>query len=215
MLTSGIIFPLIKKIELKKESIIEYIKAVNKCFILFVLVLIISGQFQLLFNLKERIISLSQFSGKISFNERLYQYSHFVKGILIPNAGKIELHKYFYGYSLCKYINVSGIGVLILIICVISFIMNRKNKIALISFLWIIFSIIILFVVGWGLVENGLILYSLYFAWAFLILIYLFIKTIIKNINNFKAVIGLLSFMFFILGSIEIINIIKFTIKYY
>ena len=45
----------------------------------------------------------------------------------------------------------------------------------------------ILCIIGWGTMENGLVLYSLYFAWAFLILIYKLLKRVFEKFNLEKA----------------------------
>ena len=57
---------------------------------------------------------------------------------------------------------------------------------------WVMFSVVILLVVGWGSSENGMILYALYFSWAFLVLIYQLVLAIAKKFNM-KAITFVLS----------------------
>ena len=103
-----------------------------------------------------------------------------------------------------------------LVICLISFVINRKNKFAVVSFAWIAFSFVILGLVGWGSKENGMILYSYYFGWAFISLIVLLIEFIPKKLNILKyslygcAIIALLVF-----NTIGFAKIIQFGIEYY
>ena len=37
-----------------------------------------------------------------------------------------------------------------------------------ICFAWVLFSVVLLAIVGYGASENGFILYSYYFSWAFI-----------------------------------------------
>ena len=75
------------------------------------------------------------------------------------------------------------LGIIILVLVTISFILNKKDKLSKISYYWVIFSVLLLCVVGWGTQENGLVLYSLYFSWAFIILIYNLFKWIFNKLK--------------------------------
>ena len=156
------------------------------------------------------------FSGvELTFVDKFQQFLYFVRSCFIAPSGQIVS----IDGSLCYYlidINFfSIIGSLILFICVISFIINRKNRMALIAFLWVIFSFLILCLFGWGTQENGLILYSLYFGWAYIILVYLFIDKIVKNLKLKYFVIIILCFIMLIINFNEFYNMIKFCIEYY
>jgi len=73
-------------------------------------------------------------------------------------------------------------GVLVFGITILSFILNRKDIFSRLCFIWVIFSFVLLCILGWGTVENGLLLYSFYFLWAFICLIYkLFEKLLEKH----------------------------------
>ena len=86
---------------------------------------------------------------------------------------------------------------------------------AKISFLWVLFSILVLVLIGWGQPENGLILYGLYFAWAYLILYFMFWKKILKNIKLFKIVMSFSIILMLIFNVIELLKILSFAIKVY
>ena len=43
---------------------------------------------------------------------------------------------------------------------------------------WAGFSVVLLLAVGWGAPENGMILYTLYFGWAFLVLLFRLVQWI-------------------------------------
>ncbi len=212
LLTSGIVFPFISKFKNLKNWFLN----VSKCFMVFILMMITTGQILLVFDLKNKINSLMVFSGvELTFVDKFQQFLYFVRSCFIAPSGQIVS----IDGSLCYYlidINFfSIIGSLILFICVISFIINRKNRMALIAFLWVIFSFLILCLFGWGTQENGLILYSLYFGWAYIILVYLFIDKIVKNLKLKYFVIIILCFIMLIINFNEFYNMIKFCIEYY
>lgn len=94
------------------------------------------------------------------------------------------------------------------------FIINRKEKMGLISSSWILFSFLILCVIGWGTKENGLVLYSIYFSWAYYSLYYMLLNKI-KNKKIFKFLIIIMIVIILFSSTIEMYNILKFAIKYY
>ena len=212
LITSGIIFPLITKFKNFKQ----WLSSIFKCFIGFIASIIITGQTPQVYTLIKQIkLLLKAFAKEKAFTAKLYQYTAFVKGLVIPNKGNIHLITNKATYQSITYTSIEWIGVIILLICFISFILNRKNKMALLSILWVIFSSIILLFVGWGTSENGLILYSVYFAWAFYALIYLLIDKIGKKQKIFKLLLAVIVAIMIYTSICELINMFSFGIKYY
>ena len=157
LLPSGIIFPLISKFKNFKYWIFN----IFKCFIFFLITMILSGQILQIFTLIDRFDFLMNFSGKsLSFMSKFKQFLYFVQSIFIAPSGNIVFSEGIPRYFLKEVNFICILGIIILSICFISFLLNRKKKIAIISFLWIIFSFLILCIFGWGTKENGLILYS-------------------------------------------------------
>ena len=212
LITSGILFPLINKFKDIKTTLSNYLN----CFLIFITIYILGGQFDQIITLSDKMNYLmTNFANKQTFIEKLYKYTYFVESIFKVNTGYLD--KYL-GYDVYRMPNATAIsifGVVILGILLISFILNRKEKLAIISFLWVIFSFIILCIVGWGTVENGLILYSLYFSWAFYILFYLLIKKLFKNKKLFIIIMSLIIIVMFIFTSRELLNILEFSLKYF
>ena len=68
--------------------------------------------------------------------------------------------------------SLSVLGLCVIALCILSCIINKKIDIVKFSTLWAIYSFILLVIIGWGTSENGLILYSLYFGWPYIVLIY-------------------------------------------
>ena len=212
MLTSGIIFPLISEIkDLKK-----YIADTFKCFLAFLSVLTIGGQFPQIFSMLTNFNSLtSTFAKKIDFVDRVYQFINFAKGIIIAPKGKVMEILNHPSYQLAEVKSIALFGVIVLIVVILGYILNRKNKFANFCILWVIFSVILLLFIGWGTSENGLILYSLYFAFAYLSLFYLFFRSIIKNDKVFKFLIILLCSAILFCNVQELIKILSFAVQNY
>lgn len=212
LLTSGIIFPLISQFQNAKK----WITNTFKCFIAFLITMILSGQILQFLTFHDQMDKFMGWSGKeLLFGEKLGQFLNFVKSIFIAPSAEVVMNQGVPLYHLDPVSGISILGVMILIVCFISFIMNRKNKIAIISFLWIVFSFLLLCVFGWGTKENGLILYSLYFAWAYLVLIYLFIKQFFHKEWVLNSIIIFLSLIMLVFNLKEFIQIIEFGIHYY
>ena len=89
----------------------------------------------------------------------------------------------FYSFQLSKsgmyHFSVPG-GVL-LGLCLASLTLNRKKISARLAGAWIGFSVLLLLVIGWGSPENGMVLYSLYFSWAFFVLLFLLMDWIAEK----------------------------------
>lgn len=212
LLTSGIMIPFITKF----TNIWDWIKKVLKCFITFVLILILSGQFAQIFTLKTKIIQMMRFTGsKVSFIDKFNQFTYYIESLFFSVKGVIKNNNFgSISYQLVPIETISIIGIIIFLLVFISMIINRKNKMCLISFGWVLFSIFILLIVGWGTQENGQILYSLYFAWAYYSLYFMLLYKI-KNKNIFKVLIMTTIIVMLYSTSIEMFDIFKFAIYYF
>lgn len=179
LITNGILLPLVCNIKDNfKTKISKIINTISVAF----LTLFMFARTDILLMFYLRLRYLMQFSGKsIPLLQKVIQYTHFIPNCFAAiNDGPI-IGKY---WKLTELTKVNYIGIIILLICFISFIFNRKDKLSRICWGWILFSFLILVIIGWGTKENGLVLYSLYFSWAFIILIYKFIKMIFERIKK-------------------------------
>ena len=76
-----------------------------------------------------------------------------------------------------------NLGVIILLLVIVSAIVNREKRSSLLAAGWVAFSAVLLLGMGWGTSENGLILYALYFGWAFLVLLFQLVEKIAEKLN--------------------------------
>lgn len=212
LITSGIIFPLITKF----KSFRQWICDVFRCFFVFCSFMILSGQCYQIFNLSERIKFLTKFTGtKILFEERFMQFLYFIRSMFVSPLGEVVFLEGLPRYHLVEVQGVSVLGLIILLVCLVSFIMNSENKVAIFSLVWIGFSFVILCVIGWGTAENGLILYALYFYWAYLVLIYLFIDKVIRKVVVRRIILILLVVLLLFYNIPGMLEIIRFGITFY
>ena len=192
-----------------KKTVVRILRIV----LLAIIIAVLSGQFVIVFNLPKQINDLFRFTANhLPFGTRVDQYLYFVRSLFVAPHGRIIYDNLFTplkfpSYQLPYISSVSKIGIIALVVMFISLIKNRKDKISILSFLWILFSFVILCVGGWGTYENGLILYSLYFSWAFYTLFYRLLK------NKKWLLIPIVAFL--VLNAIEIYHIINFAISYY
>ncbi len=213
LITSGIIFPVITKF----KNIKQWIKDAFKCFTIFLSLLIIGGQAPQLFTVYDWFKHLihNHAGLKISFASKVKQFLEFVKGMLIATGGETIKAGTRFNYHLIPVSSFWYIGIIILVLCVIGYILNRKEKFAKVCMLWIIFSFFVTVVVGWGAKEQCLALYGLYFSWAYLVLIFLLLKKIFKKYRWFKVVVVTLSIVVLAFTIKEFVSILAFAIKYY
>ena len=99
-----------------------------------------------------------------------------------------------------------------------SAVFNRKKKISLAAGAWVLLSAIVLSVIGWGTKENGLILYALYFGWAYLVLLF---QLIVNACEKLKISFGVVAISIIIIVILLIYNIpgvrnmLQFAFQYY
>ena len=218
LITNVVLLPFIVDRKNIKTFIINFIKY---CFI-FGSILVIFGQTHTVLNnlLDFRYGSAIGSQSNVDFIDRLMQFIYFIPSCFIAPKGVVDLTKYSHAsFQLPAITKFNILGIILIILMFISFIINRKKTIAKISFGWLIFSFIILCVIGWGTSENGLIIYGVYFSWAYFILIYLLLENILERNKKIESIAFLLIFILLIYFNFfadgGLIDIIKFGRQYY
>ena len=173
------------------------------------------------------LLSILPFTGigknYVPLIDRVKQYSEFLYySFFSPDAG-FSLHPgirldEFASWQLYRIESINYTGLAVLALALFSAFINRKSKICRVSFMWVILSFIVLCAIGWGTAENGLILYSLYFSWAFYILIFMLILKAEEFLKT-KFLVPLLvvaALCVFVRVSFPAINeLVNFAVKYY
>lgn len=216
LLTNGIFLPFI----VFNKDIKKFIKSIFKYLIVFAILIIVFGKTYSVIYEMLNYSRFTRFMGTgLTFRDKLLQYINFISSCFIAPASHIKLN---YGipkhasYQLCEVTTINALGVILIGLMIMSFVINYKKKIAKISFGWLIFSFLILVIIGWGTEENGLIIYGIYFSWAYFILIVLLLNQLLLKMPKLKNIIWCLIFFALItINGKELINIIRFGINYY
>lgn len=179
LLTSVATLPLLPRKHLIKNFSLWFWELLNGG-IGFVIVLLGFGRLEIALNAAESFLNLNRFAeGGPSLAVKFCRYTAFVLSCLTaPEAGIRENVWGNISWQLAGNDAVHWAGVGIVLLCFLSGFWNRGKKISLIASGWISFSFLILCVMGWGAQENGLILYALYFGWAFPVLLYQFVEKV-------------------------------------
>ncbi len=123
--------------------------------------------------------------------ERLCQYSHFISDCFIKPDTTVKLTDSSYIFtdgvtwqlSDSHFNTINIVGVILILLCICGFVVSRKDVISRTALGAILFSMLLLIGIGWGSPENGMVLYSLYFCWAFYILLFRLGQFICKHVK--------------------------------
>lgn len=178
LLTSLVLMPFSYTNEQKNNisKLQAFVISVENSILGFLTILLTFGRLDVFIGFSKTTKQLSAFAGsEISLVGRIKQYLSFISSCFIaPNAVVDKTTYDHISWQLSKSVisQISIVGIMIIVLCIVGFIANRKNALARISAFWVCFSVLLLCIVGWGSAENGMILYSLYFGWAFIVLLF-------------------------------------------
>lgn len=179
LLTSAIILPYVSSDKPQKNWKL-LIQNSLKSGISFVALMLAFCRFDVIYNLPSGISQLIGFTGEsISLSNKLYQFTTFISNCFVaPDAGIDTTSEPYVSWQLATPNNINLFGVFLIFAIVLSVIINRKKKSCIIAGAWSAFSVVMLLILGWGAKENGLILYALYFGWAYMVLLFQLIEAV-------------------------------------
>lgn len=219
MITSALLLPFFSNFSPFKDFK-KWFYDVFRCGVSFLLLVLTFGRADVFLTLVEKYVSLNKFTSRnLTITDKLMQFSHFVSNCFTaPDAG-IDLTSLDHpSWQLAFPSEFCISGIIIFSLAIISIIINRKKIISRISAVWIAFSLVMLVVLGWGTAENGLILYSLYFGWPYLVLLFQLAEKIEEKLRV-KFVIPILSVIacvgMLIINIPAIKEMLDFAIAYY
>lgn len=171
LVTTGIFLPIGRK-----GKFLDVIKT-GKCIGALAGMLVICGRMQSILDLAHLSELTTSYTDTGGFENKLMQYSNFIRAVFIAPATKMAEHRQgVFLYSLTEVTTFSAIGITILLVCFLSALMNRKDRIVRISWGWSIYSFLVLGVLGYGTGENILVLYSLYYGWGYWVLLFTMLR---------------------------------------
>lgn len=223
VLTSLVWFPVLidNTVTNSADKLKAYISDIEKKVVGFLIFFIGFGRLDVLLNAFSSFGYLSSFAGGGNIIERINQYISFVSSCFIAPASVVDTTTFTDISWQLNRINMTQtnlLGVILILLCFVSFILNRKNVLTKISAFWVCFSILLLCIVGWGSPENGMILYSLYFSWAFYVLLFQLLLWCSEKLK-FKSVTPIVSSVVIAILAVYnyqgIRDLLLFAFKYY
>lgn len=186
----------------------------------FVALMLLFARFDVFTNLLSSVDGYVGFTkAELTLTDKLCQYTEFIKNCFaVPTAGVNLTMKPHASWQLESITALNWVGIGILALSIVSALWNWKNKSSRMAVLWVGFSVVMLLVLGWGTAENGLILYALYFGWAFLVLLFQLVEKLEKTlrIKYLTCICGILAAVALLAVNIPaIFEMIDFAITYY
>jgi len=187
LLTSLAFLPLAYSAETDGKGFKSFLTVMVKAVIGFLTLFFAFGRLDTVLGLGKTAGILSSFAGGGSINGRINQYLSFIASCFAAPDAAVDTVTYGHAsWQLTRQniLNTDWVGAILLVLCLISFLINRRDKAVRIAGAWAGFSMLLLLVVGWGAPENGMILYTLYFGWAFLVLLFRLVQRIGEKLKS-------------------------------
>ena len=168
-----------------KTTLRSYLVSVERKIACFVILLLALGRVDIIINFPITMSLLSYFTDGPNIIGRFNQFTNFVSSYFIAPAASATQFSGHLSWQLSDSMisTPSILGIVIFALCISSFVINRKNKFAAIAALWAGISFTLLCIIGWGSAENGMIIYSLYFGWAYLVLMFMILTRLSEKIR--------------------------------
>ena len=165
MLTTGIFFPVLTW----DRTFSRFVKNTLILCGAFFAVMILSGQLTAFLDIPSYIAGYGYYTGvDVPLTEKLMQYVNFVRSTLFAPASHVDFESYRHvSWQMMPVVRFRRLGILMLLCSVCGVIIKPKAWFSRICAVWMAFSLLLLGIVGWGTIDNGLMLYTLYFGWAF------------------------------------------------
>lgn len=178
---------------------------------------VIAGAINDITSILTRFSSLSPSAhDNCGFYDRVVQFSNFAYSCVFAPKSVAVNNSSFWSYQLCKPVCYNILGIVLFCFALFGCWVDRKKTIAKVSLLWIALSVLLLLVIGYGTVENGTVLYTLYFSWAYYVLIFSSLCWIVPLSMKFRSMVfcGIVILQIAI-NFPAVLRLIQFGINYY
>jgi hypothetical protein len=174
-----------------------------------------SGKIAIIINIGHTLKAVSGFAGKESaFPVKLMHFLTFVQScVFAPESG----YKYFasrHSWQMSPITTVNTVGVIVLLAVIVGFVMNHRKRFAQICLCWVLLSFYVVGITGWGIPENGTAIYTLYYSWAYVSLIYMAIDKLLTEKAKFAALV-LLAALCLVFNGKALFDFMRFALQYY
>lgn len=214
LLTSGVFFPLL----LQKDGLRENIRRLLTAAFAFLVFFTLFGRVAMLNSALDKLKDIASFSGgALPFGERLLQYLSFAATCFVRPAAAVDSATFAHvSYQLSPIVSANIAGIAVVVAASAGAVLGFSKKIVRVAACWAAFSFLLLCIVGWGTSENGLVLYTLYFSWAFFVLIYELVARLLSRSRTAKLILlAACLVLFIVVNSAGMLQLIRFAIAYY
>lgn len=213
LLTSGAFFPLL----FCEKDVRKRLRALVAAGLAFLGVFILFGRVPLLNRAVQTARDISSFAGGVGFGARALQYLAFVSACFVRPAAAIDPLTYAHAsYQMLAPTGVHWLGLALLLLSAVSAVLFCKDARMRVFSLWAGFSLVLLFFIGWGASENGMVLYTLYFFWAFAALLYMLLQRLSSRKPTWRyGLVALIIAALACVNTLGMIDLVRFGMLYY
>ena len=214
LLTSGILFPLL----LEGKSAKERIRALLNGGFAFFAAFVVFARVPLLNRALQNAKDVVSFAGNtVSLQDRAMQFFAFVAACFARPAAAVDTMTYAHtSYQLLPVTEMQWLGLALFALAAVSTVLHWRDRSLRVCSLWAAFSVLLLLVVGWGAAENGMVLYTLYFSWAYAALLYALLTRVFRQNNALRYVVAAaILCLLVVVNFFGMLDLIRFAIQYY
>jgi hypothetical protein len=214
ILTSAVLVPPL--LFMNREA--DFVKKCAKMLFLFLALFVCGGMIDVIHKFRESVANYGTFTDADGgFAGKWQQFTHFITSCFVaPPSQVVSGGGAHVSYQLTANPSNSLAGILLLGLAIVSGILFRRRYIAKISLYWLGFAFALLCLFGWGTAEGGIVLYSLYIFWAFVVLLMLLMDKLLPEKGWIAhAVYGLLCLALLIYNARQMFDMVSFGITYY
>lgn len=200
MLTTGILFPLVTWDKSIRRFAINTLKLCGAFFA----VMILSGRLTTFLDIGTYIAGYAPYvGGDVAPLSKLMQFVNFAASCIVAPPSHVDFETYSHvSWQMYPVTSWRMFGFLVLGVALLGVLVRPKAEFSQICGVWIVFSFLLLGVIGWGTIDNGLMLYTLYFGWAYAAMGFQFVDRVLEKHRTAKIVVLLI-----IIGLLLMINV--------
>jgi hypothetical protein len=171
----------------------------------FFAVTILSGRLTTFLDIPSYIAGYGYYTGAdVPLLSKLMQYVNFASATLVAPASRMDFETYNHvSWQMCPVTSWQWSGILVLLLAILGVAVRPKDRFTRICGVWMGFSLLLLGLIGWGTIDNGLLLYSLYFGWAFVAMSFQLIDRLFARVRPLKLAV--------LVAAVLVIGIINVT----
>ncbi len=187
MLTTGILFPVVTWD--KKFSV--FVKNTVRLCGAFFAVMILSGRLTTFLDVGTYIEGYGYYAGGgVTPVQKLQQFVNFAGSAFLAPESRVDFETYQHvSWQMVQVDSWRPMGIVVLLGAMLGVLLTRKERFSKICGGWMAFSLLLLGIVGWGTIDNGLMLYSLYFGWAYVAMCFRLLDHVLHGVRPLKLLV--------------------------